>query len=94
MGSMKLAAALAAALRQAATELPQDVAKALQEARARETSAMGAAQLDAILENVAIAREGSIPMCQDTGIQTFFVEAGDALSRANGSTILRSDFFF
>lgn len=76
MGSMTIAAALAAALKQAATELPQDVAKALRQARERETSTMGAAQLDAILENVAIAREGSIPMCQDTGIQTFFVEAG------------------
>ncbi|TFH11479.1 MAG: fumarate hydratase [Candidatus Atribacteria bacterium] len=73
---MTLAAALGAALKQAATELPQDVVRALLEARERETSSMGAAQLDAILENVAIAREGSIPMCQDTGIQTFFVEAG------------------
>jgi len=76
MGSKTLVAALGAALKQAATELPQDVATALREARKRETSPMGAAQLDAILENVAIARDGSIPMCQDTGIQTFFVEAG------------------
>lgn len=76
MASMTIAEALAAALRQAATELPQDVANALKKARERETTAMGSAQLDAILENVAIARNGSIPMCQDTGIQTFFVEAG------------------
>lgn len=76
MGSMMIGAALVAALKQAATELPQDVLKALQAARERETSPLGAAQLDAILENVAVARDGSIPMCQDTGIQTFFVEAG------------------
>jgi len=76
MGSMKIQEALAVALRRAATELPEDVVGALQSARQRETSSMGAAQLDAILENVSVAREGSIPMCQDTGIQTFFVEAG------------------
>jgi len=76
MGSMTIQKALAAALKQAATVLPQDVVSALQAARERETSSMGAAQLDAILENVSVAREGSIPMCQDTGIQTFFVEAG------------------
>jgi len=76
MGSMTIHAALLAALKQAATQLPQDVVAALQAARKRETSSMGAAQLDAILENVSVARTGSIPMCQDTGIQTFFVEAG------------------
>jgi len=76
MGSMTIQEALLAALKQATTVLPQDVVNALQAARARETSSMGVAQLDAILENVAIARDGSIPMCQDTGIQTFFVEAG------------------
>ena len=78
MGSMTLHTALLAALKQAATQLPQDVVAALQAARERETSSMGAAQLDAILENVAVARDGFIPMCQDTGIQTFFVEAGVA----------------
>lgn len=76
MGSTIIQKALAAALKQAATVLPQDVVSALQAARERETSSMGAAQLDAILENISVAREGSIPMCQDTGIQTFFVEAG------------------
>ncbi|MFC2105769.1 fumarate hydratase [Candidatus Bipolaricaulota bacterium] len=76
MGSMTIREALLAALKQAATVLPHDVVTALQAARAHETSSMGAAQLDAILENVAVARDGSIPLCQDTGIQTFFVEAG------------------
>ncbi len=67
---------VAEALRIASTVLPADVVDALKAARARETSDLGSAQLDAILENVDIAREGSIPMCQDTGLQTFFVEAG------------------
>jgi len=76
MGSMTIQEALLTALKQAATTLPRDVIAALQAARARETSSMAAAQLDAILENVAIAARGDIPMCQDTGIQTFFIEAG------------------
>jgi fumarate hydratase subunit alpha len=76
MPSMSMIQALGQALQQAATELPPDVHAALRAARARETSAMGAAQLDAILENVDVAQDGAIPMCQDTGIQTFFVEAG------------------
>lgn len=61
----------------AATTLPHDVVEALNASRKRETSDIATAQLDAILENVAIARQESIPICQDTGIQTFFVEAGE-----------------
>jgi len=72
----KIRSALVDAMRIAATQLPSDVVDALRAAQERETSPLGAAQLDAILENVDIARDGSIPMCQDTGIQTFFVEAG------------------
>jgi len=69
---------LVEALRIASTTLPLDVVAALEAARERETSPLGAAQLEAILTNVNVAREGSIPMCQDTGLQTFFVEAGEA----------------
>ena len=76
MESTTVKAALVDALRAAATILPEDVVSALLDARERETSPLGAAQLDAILENVKIARNGGIPMCQDTGIQTFFVRAG------------------
>ena len=76
MDEAKIRSALVDAMRVAATQLPSDVVDALRAARERETSPLGAAQLDAILENVDIARDGSIPMCQDTGIQTFFVEAG------------------
>jgi len=72
----KIQSALVEAMRIAATQLPSDVVDALRAARERETSTLGAAQLNAILENVSVAREGSIPMCQDTGIQTFFVEVG------------------
>jgi fumarate hydratase subunit alpha len=67
---------LVAALRRAATVLPGDVVAALERARQGEGSDLAAAQLDAILKNIGIAREGSVPICQDTGVQTFFIEAG------------------
>ena len=76
MDEAKIRSALVDAMRIAATKLPSDVVDALRAARGRETSPLGAAQLNAILENASIARDRSIPMCQDTGIQTFFIEAG------------------
>jgi len=66
---------LVEAIRAAATELPTDVTAALTAARAREQG-VGAVQLDAILENVEVAGASSVPMCQDTGIQTFVVRVG------------------
>jgi fumarate hydratase subunit alpha len=72
----RIRSALIEAMRIAVTRLPDDVVVALRAARERETAPLAAVQLDAILENVDVARKGSIPMCQDTGIQTFFVEAG------------------
>ena len=66
---------LVEAIRSAVSELPADVIAALEDARAGERG-VGAVQLGAILENVVQAREGSVPMCQDTGIQTFVVRVG------------------
>jgi len=76
MSDQAIQTALVDALRHAATQLPTDVVAALKLAREIETSPLAAAQLDAILENIDIAGTRSVPMCQDTGIQTFFVEAG------------------
>jgi len=38
---------------------------------------VGRAQLGNILEDIDLAREGSKPMCQDTGIVAFMVKVGD-----------------
>ncbi len=75
MDKQVVLAGLLEAIRAAATELPVDVIAALENARLGESS-VGSVQLDAILENVVQARNGSIPMCQDTGIQTFVVRVG------------------
>lgn len=63
-------------LKKAETDLPPDVTNALRQAQMRETSQIAKEQLSAILQNIEIAKEHSIPMCQDTGILVFFVELG------------------
>jgi fumarate hydratase class I len=61
-------------VRRAATDLPADVEAALRAARDREKALSAAAgALGTILENVAVARERSTPICQDTGMPIFYV---------------------
>ncbi len=71
-----LTAALAEALGRAATVLPADVVRALETVRDRERGP-ARVQVEAILENVAVARDGAIPICQDTGTVTYFVRFGE-----------------
>ncbi|MDD5646729.1 MAG: fumarate hydratase [Candidatus Bipolaricaulis sp.] len=68
--------ALVEALRRAVTHLPADVERALKRARADETSPRAAEQIDVLLENVTIARDDGVPLCQDTGLLRFHVDAG------------------
>ncbi len=63
-------------LRLAVTDLPQDVKHRLQQALETETDSTARSQLEAILENIRLAKEHKIPMCQDTGIQIFYVTVG------------------
>ena len=65
-------------VRLASCELPEDVEKALQAARDRE-SGRARSTLDWMLKNAAEARRGSIPICQDTGTLIFFVDHGPDL---------------
>jgi fumarate hydratase subunit alpha len=62
-------------IRKAETELPEDVVKSLKQAYELETG-VAKTQISAILENIELARKSRRPMCQDTGVQTFFVEVG------------------
>ncbi|MCI0497015.1 MAG: fumarate hydratase [Thermoplasmata archaeon] len=63
-------------LRGGATQLPPDVVAALEAAYEREDTDTARMQLKAILDNVALARDEWVPLCQDTGIQVFYVTAG------------------
>ena len=63
-------------LRLAVTELPHDVVKSLETALNKERNKTARNQLEAILRNVKLAKEHSIPICQDTGIQIFYINVG------------------
>jgi fumarate hydratase subunit alpha len=59
----------------AETEIPPDVISALKRAYEVEGGA-AKLQLEAMLTNVELAKKKRCPMCQDTGILTFFVKVG------------------
>jgi fumarate hydratase class I len=61
-------------IRRTSTDLPPDVERALLTARESEEGGSAAeGALGTILENVAMARENSTPICQDTGTPIFYV---------------------
>ncbi|HZD10110.1 MAG TPA: fumarate hydratase [Candidatus Binatia bacterium] len=61
-------------IRRAATQLPPDMEQSLQRAKANEQAGSAAeSALETILLNVAMAREKSTPICQDTGTPIFEV---------------------
>jgi len=62
-------------IKKAETDLPPDVVNALKYAYKIETG-VAKIQLDAILKNIDLAKKTKRPMCQDTGIQTFFITVG------------------
>ncbi len=70
-------------LRLAVTDLPQDVSEGLERALGRESNETAKSQLKTILENVSLARKRSIPMCQDTGIQIFYLSVGSKFPLIN-----------
>lgn len=71
---MDLTEPLIELIRRASTDLPADVEAALRAARDREEAGSAAAStLTAILENVALARARSQPICQDTGTPIFHI---------------------
>lgn len=63
-------------LKLAVTQLSPDVKHALARAREEETSDVARTQLDAILKNVDMAEKMETPICQDTGIQMFYLRVG------------------
>lgn len=62
-------------IKKAETELPKDVINALEQSLEKEEG-IAKVQIETILKNVDLAKKTSRPMCQDTGIQTFFVSIG------------------
>ena len=70
---MRLEEELVGLIRDTSSSLPDDVERSLRRALRRER---GAARevLKAVLADVALARREGLPLCQDTGTLTFFVD--------------------
>ena len=65
--------------------LGRDETGALRAALEIEESPPGKEVLEQLIENVRIAREEKIPLCQDTGFAVFFVDWGQEVHLAGGS---------
>lgn len=65
-------------------ELGDDVLKALEEARRKEESPLAGDALDKIIENAVIAKEESLPLCQDCGTAVIFMEIGQDVHITGG----------
>ena len=65
--------------------LSDDMNERLKNALVTEKSALGKKILSQLQENLAIADEEKIPICQDTGMAVFFVEVGQDAHIVNGS---------
>ncbi len=76
--------AVARLCQQANFELGGDVLKALAKARQKEKSPLGKDALDKIIENARIAREESLPLCQDCGTAVVFLEIGQEVHIGGG----------
>jgi fumarate hydratase subunit alpha len=63
-------------LTEAATKLPMDVCKGLEDAYSREDNIYARSQLRIILDSVKIARDEGIPICQDTGTIHIYFKLG------------------
>jgi fumarate hydratase subunit alpha len=57
-------------------DLGEDVLQAFSTAREKEEAPIGKEIMDLLIENARIAKDESIPMCQDTGFAVLFVELG------------------
>lgn len=69
---------------QAACNLGEDVEQCIKDSLVKEESEFGKYILEQILENITLAREGNVAVCQDTGIAVIFVELGQDLHISGG----------
>ena len=66
------------------TNLGEDIADALKKAQKTEESPAGKHLLAYLLENIRIAKEEAVPICQDTGLAVLFVEIGQDVHIVGG----------
>lgn len=66
------------------TNLGEDIADALKNARKTEESPAGKHLLNYLLKNIQIAKEEAVPICQDTGLAVLFIEIGQDVHIVGG----------
>lgn len=79
MRTVKAAAVTEAVARlciKANRELPEDVSAAIAAARADEPWPLAEKSLGILCDNLTLARERALPICQDTGLACVFIELG------------------
>ena len=69
--------------------LTPDMAKALETAARREKSPLGQKVLGQLQENLQIAGQDRIPICQDTGMAVVFLEIGQDVHFEGGILRMR-----
>lgn len=79
-----ITAAVAALAIRACCDLPEEMARALQKSRDREPSPVGREVLNQLVKNYELAREGTDPICQDTGLAVVFVDLGQDVHIVGG----------
>ena len=76
VSAAEITAAVARLCIRANTELPADVAAALDRFRRSEPWPLARETLGLLQDNLSLARERNLPICQDTGMACVFVELG------------------
>ena len=80
----KITATIAELCQSATHFLPEDVVASIERARDTEQSELGKQVLVEILQNVDIAKNEQIPLCQDTGTTVVIVELGQDVHIVGG----------
>jgi len=65
-------------IKETVTTIPEDVENALRESYDSEADEAARFQLKNILDNIEVAKEEGIPLCQDTGLPIFYVRFSGA----------------
>ena len=74
-------------LRDICVNMPKDTEKMIEDAYKNEISDYGKANLKMALDNIKIARENNMPICQDTGMVTVFAEIGQEVHIVGGNFV-------
>ncbi|MBF0329065.1 MAG: fumarate hydratase [Nitrospirae bacterium] len=77
---LKLRDGIVELYKKVATSIPRDVEDALKKALQEETEPLAKNSLEIILENISIARNSAVPICQDTGFPVFYAKVPVGLS--------------